>query len=148
MNTIVTTTEIKFDSKPVHTKGAKSVYNITDGIIYAAGKDAAKELRVSPDCISRVCNGEYKTVRGKRFCFVSDMPKYSLEIANAMQDILKDANAYRAIKAEEERKALYEKKRMELHNKITSREEQLRKEAEELGNMKAIYAAMEAEFNV
>ena len=147
MNTIVTKTEVKLDSKPARTGNAKPVYCITTGKVYASSYDAAKADNVSQGCVSGVCTGRYKAAKGKRYCHVSDMPIHVLEISEAMQDIAKDAGAYRAIKAEEERKALYEKKRMELHNKITSREEQLRKEAEELGNMKAIYAAMEAEFN-
>lgn len=147
MNTIVTKTEINLDSKPVRTKGAKPVFCITDGKIYASGIDAAKAIGVCPDIISRACRGHLKTSKGKKYCFVSDMQSHILEISEAMQDALKDANAYRAIKAEEERKAAREKKRMELDSKIKSREEQLKKEAEELGTMKAMLAAMEAEFN-
>ena len=148
MNTIVTKTEIKLNSKPARTKAAKPVYCITDGKLYASGLDASKAIGVDPTCISHVCLGKMKTVKGKKYCFVSDMQARILDISDAMQDTLKDANAYRAIKAEEERKALHEKKKMELHNKIASREEQLKKEAEELGTMKAMLAAMEAEFNV
>jgi hypothetical protein len=147
MNTIVTKTEVNLDTKPARTKAAKPIFCITDGKIYASGLDAAKAIGVDPTCISHVCLGKLKTVKGKKYCFVSEMQARILDISNAMQDALKDANAYRAIKAEEERKAACEKKKNELHNKITAREEQLRKEAEELGTMKAMLAAMEAEFN-
>lgn len=148
MNTIVTKTEVNLNTKPTRTKGAKAVYGITDGKIYASGLDAAKAIGVDPACISGVCLGKFKTTKGKKYCFVSDMQAHIIEISEAMQDALKNANAYKAIKAEEERKAAHEKKKLELHNKIVSREEQLRKEAEELGTMKAMLAAMEAEFNV
>lgn len=148
MNTIVTKTEVKLNSKPERSRNAKPVLCITDGKVYASGLDAAKEIGVDPTCISHVCLGRMKTVKGKKYCFVSEMQAHILEISDAMQDAFKNANAYKAIKAEEERKAAHEKKKLALHNKIAAREEQLRKEAEELGTMKAMLAAMEAEFNV
>lgn len=148
MNTIVTKTEVKLDSKPERSKNAKPVLCITDGKVYASGLDAGEKNNVHPNAIYGACSGRLKTVKGKKYCYVSDMQARILEISETMQNTFKDANAYRAIKAEEERKAACEKKKNELHNKIAAREEQLRKEAEELGTMKAMLAAMEAEFNV
>jgi hypothetical protein len=147
MNTIVTKTEVKLNTKPTRNGNAKPVYCVTDGKVYASVTDAAKASGTTQGAVSGACIGRYKTVKGKKYCFVSDMPIHILAISNAMQDTLKDANAYRAIKAEEARKAAHEKKKLALHNKIAAREEQLRKEAEELGNMKAMLAAIEAEFN-
>ena len=141
MNTIVTKTEVKLNTKPERNRNAKSVYCITDGKIYASGADAAKANGVHPNSISAICIGRIKTVKGKKYCFVSDMQAHILEISNAMQDALKDANAYRAEKA-------YEKKKNDLCKEIEARKKRLEKEQQELNKAEAMYAAIQAEFNV
>ena len=148
MNTIVTKTEINLDSKPTRTKAAKPVYCITDGKVYASGIDAAEAIGVGHDIISRACRGFYKGIKGKKYCFVSDMQAHILEISEATQNAFENANAYKMIKAEEERKEAYTKKMNELYNKIEARKKVIAKEQEKLAKEEALYAAMEAEFNV
>jgi mevalonate kinase len=148
MNTIVTKTEVKLNTKPERNRNAKSVYCITDGKVYASGADAAKANGVHPNSISAVCLGRIKATKGKKYCFVSDMQSRIIEISEVMQNAVKDADAYKVIKAEQAMKEAKAKKLDKLQNKIAAREEQLEKSKEELNNLKAMLAAMEAEFNV
>lgn len=138
MNTIVTKTEIKLDSKPVRNRNAKPVYCITNGKVYASEIDAAKEIGVCNDLISRVCRGVAKTAKGEKYCFVNDMPTHIMDISNAMQAATKDANAYRT-------KEAYEKRKHELYNEIEARRQRIAKEQEKLNMAEAMYAAIQKE---
>lgn len=141
MNTIVTKTEVKLNSKPERTGNAKPVFCITDFKPYASGFDAAKANGVNQTAISAACTGKIKTVKGKKYCFIKDIPVRILDIAEAGQALLKDANAYRAEKA-------YEKKKSDLYKEIEARKQRLEKEQQELSKAEAMYAAIQAEFNV
>ncbi len=148
MNTIVTKTEVKLNTKPERNRNAKSVYCITDGKVYASGIDAAEANGLKPATISAVCIGRLKTAKGKKYCYVNDMQARVLEISEAMQSAFKDADAYKIIKAEEKVKEAHAKKLDKLQSKIIAREERLAKEQEELNTLKAMYTAYEAEFKV
>jgi hypothetical protein len=52
-------------------KHCKPVLCIDTGEIFSSATDAATHFGVTEGCISMACNGKVKTVKGKRFCFVS-----------------------------------------------------------------------------
>ena len=141
MNTIVTKTEVKLDSKPARTRNAKPVYCITDGKVYASGLDAAEAAGVYRTAISAACIGRLKTVKGKKYCFVSDMQVRILDISDAMQEAVKNVSTDKA-------KEAYEKAKSDLLKKIDARKKLIAKEQEKLAKDEAMYAAMEAEFNI
>lgn len=141
MNTITTTTEITIDTKPVRNKNAKSVYCISEPAVYASGKDAAIKEGIHASAISNACRHNGRKANGKLWCFVKDMPVRVLDICNAGQELVKDANAYRAMEAERKAKEAHQKAMHELEEKMT-------KLTDELDMAKQMYEAMKEEFNV
>lgn len=140
MNTITTITEITIDTKPVRNKNAKPVYCISEPAVYASGIDAAIKENIVASSISNACRYGRKA-NGKLWCFVEDMPKRVLDICNAGQELVKDANAYRAMEAERKAKEAHQKAMHELEEKMT-------KLTDELDMAKQMYEAMKEEFNV
>lgn len=67
------------------TKGAKPVFCITTGEVYASATDAAEANGVSIYAISTCCLGKVKTSNKKRFCYVKDIHKHLQEISTNMQ---------------------------------------------------------------
>lgn len=118
MNTITKTTEITIDTKPVRNKNAKPVYCISDGSIYASGLDAANAIKVDFSTISAMCRGKIKSVKGKQYCFVSDLPNRILDISNATKELLADANEFRKIDAERKAKEAHQQALNKLEEKI------------------------------
>ena len=148
MNTIINTTEVTLDTKPVRSKNAKSVYCITTGNVYASTIDAG----IGEDCaqsgVSAVCRGKNKTCNGKQFCFVKDMPAHILDISNATNDNYKDAMKYRAIEAERQAKEAHQQALQKLEEKIEKRKQDIKEMMERLATEQEMYAAMEKEFNL
>ena len=142
MNTITKTTEITIDSKPIRTKNAKPVYCISDGSIYASGLDAANALNVDAASISTMCRGKVKSVKGKQYCFVSDLHNHILDISNITKELLEDAMKYREIEA----KRIAEEQRVQKKNKLQNEIEAIKKriadEQRRLENAECEYAMM------
>ena len=148
MNTIINTTEVTLDTKPVRNKNAKSVYCITTGNVYASTIDAG----IGEDCaqsgVSAACRGKTKTCNGKHFCFVKDMPIRVLDISNVTHDIYNDAVKYRKQEAERKAKEAQEMALMKKREKIEAMRNQIDKLLCDLESEQTMYHAMEKEFNV
>ena len=86
-NTIATKIKIDIDTKPPRNANAKSIYCITDGTVFASGLDAAKAHHVSKSEISKACNGKVSHVKGKQYCFVSDIPMRVLDISTELSNV-------------------------------------------------------------
>lgn len=136
MNTIVTKTEIKLDSKPARTKNAKPVYCISDGKVYASCLDAAKATGNCTSAISSVCRGVFKTAKGKQYCFVKDMSIHVVDVSNAMQAAARDANIYRA-------KEAYEKKKEKLTKDIENYKRRIETYQQSLDELEIMYAEVQ-----
>lgn len=64
---------------------AKPVFCIDTGVVYASSLDVAEQIGVSPSTVSWVLTGRQQTCKGKRYCFVSQIPEYLDEITTAAQ---------------------------------------------------------------
>lgn len=84
--TIASKITVSINTQPPRTKNAKSVYCITDGTFFASVLDAAIQQHASTSEISKNCNDKVKSVKGKQYCFVHDMPMRIEDIANAMRE--------------------------------------------------------------
>ena len=76
------------------TKGAKPVFCITTGEVYASATDAAEANGVSIYAISTCCLGKVRTSNKKRFCYVKDIHNHLQEIAVNMQTRESKVKAY------------------------------------------------------
>lgn len=76
------------------TKGAKPVFCISTGEVYASATDAAEANGVSIYAISTCCLGKVKTSNKKRFCYIKDIENYLDEIATNMQTRENKVQAY------------------------------------------------------
>lgn len=76
------------------TKGAKPVFCISTGEVYASATDAAEANGVSIYAISTCCLGKVKTSNKKRFCYIKDIENYLDEIATNMQTRENKVKAY------------------------------------------------------
>lgn len=132
MNTIITTKEIKLDTKPERTKNAKSVFVYKGKIgVYASVTDAALALNTDVGSVSKACHGKYNHVKGNYMCFVKDMPEHILDIVNAMKDYCE----IKTLKAKEQRKKEFKRKVAEAQtqlDKVLSNIEQLQEEYKNL----------------
>lgn len=131
MNTIITTQEVKLDTKPKRTKAAKSVFVYKGNIgVYASVTDAALALGVDIGCVSKTCHGKQAHADHNLMCFVKDIPVHILDIVDAMREDHELAEIYR--KAEAERKALEEReaRKVELEKAIIEAQEELAKRIE------------------
>ena len=148
MNTIINTTEVTLDTKPVRSKNAKSVYCITTGNVYASTIDAGIGEHCTQSGVSSVCRGKNKTCNGKQFCFVKDMPAHVLDISNATNSSYKDAVKYRAIEAERKAKEEHQQAMNKLAEKIVKHKLDLQEMQEKLEMEQQMLKAMESEYNV
>lgn len=146
MNTIINTTEVTLDTKPVRTKNAKAVFCITDHKVYASGIDASEAEGIHATTISVACRRGCKA-NGKLWCFVKDMPIRILDISSSYQDIYEDAMKYRAIEAERKAKEARQQALQKLEEKIEKHKLDLQEMREKLEMEQQMYAAMEKEFN-
>ena len=148
MNIITNTTEVTLDTKPVRTKNAKPVYCISDGSIYASCTDAAEAENLHMSSISLVCRGKAKTVNGKQWCFVKDMPARILDISNATKELLKDADVYRKQEAERKAKEAHAQAVIQLEEKINQHKMMMIDMQKKLEEEQRMLAAMEKEFTI
>lgn len=127
------------------TRNAKPVFCIDTGDVYVSSLDAAEQLGVSQSTISWALTGRTKRCKGKRLCFVSDIPEYIDEIRAAASEreskvleydkIMYKQHAFENAKAEyEKRQANYDK----LQQRLTA-------EYEALAKAKAEYEALAKE---
>lgn len=132
MNTIITTKEIKLDTKPERTKAAKAVFVYRGKIgVYASVTDTALALNVDHGSISKACHGKCNHVKGNYMCFVKDMPEHALDIVNAMTDYCE----IKTLKAKEQRKEEFKRKVAEAQkelDKVLGNIEQLQEEYKNL----------------
>lgn len=114
----------------------KGVFCITHLNTFNSGKEAAKALGISANSISDVCSGKRRTTHGLRFCFVSEMDKYSEEIAVQGQIMRKVYEEQERKRKEQERiekaKADYSKA-CEQYNKARESVKKAREELYMLG---------------
>lgn len=57
------------------TKG-KAVHCTTDNITFVSCVEASVFYKVHPSYIGQACNGKYKDIRGKHFCWLADKDKF------------------------------------------------------------------------
>lgn len=148
MNTISITTEVSLDTQPIRNKNSVPVYCITDGTIYASGKDAAMAENTCTSNISDVCRGKTKTCNGKLWCFVKDMPERVLDISNNTKELLEDAIKYREIDAERKAKEAHQQALNKLEEKIAKHKLDILEMQEQLAKEQQMFEAMQAEFTV
>ena len=127
-------------------KNAKPVFCITDGKPYASCTDAAEAVGVGIDSISMACHEKVKTVKGKQWCFVKDIPIRILDISNAYQELYEDAMKYRAIEAERKAKEAHKQALNNLAEKMTKRKMEIENMQEQLLKEEQMYEAMRKEF--
>lgn len=113
MKHMIITKELIIDG--YNTRNSKPVYCITTGEIFPSQKEAAKAFGVTSATISSCCTGRSKTVKGKQFCLVAEMPSHILEISDIM---LKAQEAKEMNDKAMERIALLEKKNQEYEAKM------------------------------
>lgn len=100
-----------------HTNGnAKQVLCISTGIVYTSAQDAAEHNDSCLSEISKCCRGMVNHVKGKRYCYISNIANHIDEISDALQK-------YSGIIAEQEAKERKEKAKA----KITMLEEKYAK---------------------
>ncbi len=110
-NELPTETEVVV-SKPcsVKAKGKRSngnthaVFCIDDGTVYSSCADAAEANEVAQPVMSRTCNTKGSTSKGKRFCYVKDLPIYLEEISDAISKSAVDKEKYNQLLAKESRR--------------------------------------------
>jgi DNA repair exonuclease SbcCD ATPase subunit len=83
-------------------KNAKPVFCISTGEVFASVFDAAESVSSSHSNMSWALTQRMKTCKGKRWCFVSEIPEHLEEIANNMRARESKIKAYDAIIAEQE----------------------------------------------
>lgn len=110
-NELTTETEVVV-SKPctVKAKGKRSngnthaVFCIDDGTVYTSCSDAAEENAVTQGTMSLACGRKGRTSKGKRFCYVKDLPIYLEEISDAISKSAVDKEKYNQLLAKESRR--------------------------------------------
>lgn len=127
------------------TRNAKPVFCIDTGDVYVSSLDAAEQLGVSQSAISWALTGRAKRCKGKRLCFVSDIPEYIDEIRAAASERESKVLEYDKIMykqhAVENAKVEYEKRQAN-YDKLKQR---LTAEYEALAKAKAEYETLTRE---
>ena len=95
------------DIETVHNTGTrKPVFCITDLKQFSSVHEAARYYGVTQGAVSWVITGRMKTLKGKRFCLVKDMPYHAEEITAVATSMRTKASKYDEILAEQERERL------------------------------------------
>jgi uncharacterized protein YukE len=95
------------DIETVHNTGTrKPVFCITDLKQFSSLHEVARYYGVTQGAVSWVITGRMKTLKGKRFCLVKDMPYHADEITAVAVSMRDKASKYDAILAEQERERL------------------------------------------
>lgn len=82
----------------------KPVICIDNGIVYTSATDAARENDTNIWGISCACRGKIKHTKGKRFCYVQDIPERLDDIVAQIRELAYKANEYDKIVYEREAK--------------------------------------------
>lgn len=110
----------------LNTKNCKPVICVDTGATYTSATDAAEAAGVTISCMSCHLTGKTKTVKGKRYCYMSNAPENldsivtRLREASAMES---DAQKWRAYQAEQEAIRKAEAKRLDDERKAKERRE-------------------------
>ena len=115
----------------------KPVICIDTGEVYTSVADCAEKNNVTQGAISLVCLGKSKYSKGKRYCFVSDMPEYYEEIAQHIREMYPAYMVYQAQQREEARIA--EERKQE--------EKRLAEEEKRIAKTKDNYAKQVEKYN-
>lgn len=104
----------------------KPVICIDNGNVYTSATDAANACNTTVWGISTACLGKTKTAKGKRFCYVQDIPERLDDIVSQIRELAYKANEYdkivmaeRAQKEKAERIAKLNAKREEYEIKLS-----------------------------
>ena len=82
----------------------KPVICIDNGIVYTSATDAARENDTNIWGISCACRGKIKHTKGKRFCYVQDIPERLDDIVAQIRELAYKANEYDKIMLAEKTK--------------------------------------------
>lgn len=113
----------------------KPVLCITTGQIYVSAIDAAEKIGVSPASISSAITGKSKTVKGKRYCYVSNVMQYLDEISKNIYAREEKVAAYDKIVNAEKQKQALAQRRVKLNAMRQKLEEEERRLAEDERNL-------------
>ena len=105
-------------------KNHKPVICIDTGEVYVSLTDAAERIGVTIDSISNVCRGKQKTVKGKRFCYLSNANESLDAIVTRLRETSEmeaKAKMWDAMMAEQEAVRKAEQKRIDDERKAEER---------------------------
>ena len=86
METVKVQGESEMKALGHHTaKNAKPVFCISTGEVFTSVYDAAESVGASNSSMSWALTQRMKTCKGKRWCFISEIPEHLEEIANNMR---------------------------------------------------------------
>ena len=98
--------EANINGNGIHTsKNCKSVICIDTGEVFTSAIDAAESIGVHFSAISAVCRGKIRTLKGKRYCYLSQAPENLDSIVTRLREasaIESDAKKWQAYQAEQE----------------------------------------------
>lgn len=126
---------------------AKPVICIDTGEIYTSSLDAANAIGVHWTVMSNVCLGKSKTAKGKRYCYVKDLPNHLEQLSHSLQSKANRLEEYGDVIAEREALEAAERARqieMENAEKLRKMEEEKRQEL--IAKAKKKYARAEEKF--
>lgn len=117
MKTIVINEKATIKANGTHaSKSHKPVICIDTGEVYVSLTDAAEHLGTTIDLVSNVCRGKQKTVKGKRFCYLSKANENLDAIITRLREASEmeaKAKMWDAMIAEQEAERKAEEKRIE-----------------------------------
>ena len=127
----------------------KPVICIDTGEVYASVADCAEKNGVTQGAISLVCLGKSKYSKGKRYCFVADMPEYYEEIAQHIREMYPAYMVYQAQQREEarltEERKQEEKRQAEEQKRIDKAKENYAKRCAKYNKARSGYEEARAE---